>query len=323
MGAEEEDVAGGGLDGEVLVDRSDRHALGVEDDPVVAGLGDGASTGEGGEPRPPARPEATVDGVVVEVGTPSAPSGLDAPGGQLDHLVERLAVQVGEGCGTAHQVEESVDVPLPGGGDLGHDLLGEDVQRSDRGMEHVEVAGADRGQERGAFHELVAGHRVEAPGRCPLHVVVGPPHPLQEGGDRPRGADLADELDRSDVDAELEGGGGDEGPKVARPEPLLDDASTRRRQAAVVGRHLEGGVDLATRSGNGTFLGAEPERELVGDPLRHLAGVDEDERGAVLEHVCGDPVQDVAELPAAGHRLELTGRQLDGDVEVAARVRNR
>ena len=148
-------------------------------------------------------------------------------------------------------------------------------------------------------------------------MVVGPPHPLEEGGDGPGGADLADQLDRSDVDAEFEGGGGDEGPEVAGPEPLLDDAPTGRRQAAVVGGHLEGGVDLAAGGGDGPLLGAEPEGELVGHPLGHLPGVDEDERGAVLEHVAGDPVEDVGELAAAGHRLELAARELDGHVEVA------
>ena len=54
----------------------------------------------------------------------------------------------------------------------------------------------------------------------------------------------------------------------------------------------------------------------MGDPLGHLAGVDEDQRGAVLEDVDGDLVEDVGELEAAGHRFELAPRQLDGHVEI-------
>ena len=42
VGAEQEDVADGGLDREVLVHRADRDPVGIEHDPVVAGLGDGA-----------------------------------------------------------------------------------------------------------------------------------------------------------------------------------------------------------------------------------------------------------------------------------------
>ncbi len=101
------------------------------------------------------------------------------------------------------------------------------------------------------------------------------------------------------------------------PQPLLDDATAGRREAPVVGGHLERGVDLAARGGDGALLGAEPEGQLVGHPLGHLPGVDEDQRGAVLEHVPGDPVEDVGELRTAGHRLELAVGQLDGHVEVA------
>ena len=217
VGPQEEDVAGGRLDGEVLVDRTHGDALGVEDHPVVARLGDGTSTGESGQPGAPPRPEPAVDGVVVEVGAPPAPPGLDAPGGQFHHLVERLAGQVGERRGPAHEGEEVVDPPLPRGGHLGHDLLGQYVERRDRGVEHVEVPGTHPGQECGALDQLVAGQRVQATRRRALDVVVGPAHPLEERGDGPGRADLADQLDRPDVDAELEGGGGHQGPQVAGP----------------------------------------------------------------------------------------------------------
>ena len=51
----------GRLDREVLVHRADRHPVGVEDDPVVAGLGDGAAAGQGGQPAPRAGPQPSVD----------------------------------------------------------------------------------------------------------------------------------------------------------------------------------------------------------------------------------------------------------------------
>ena len=82
-----------------------------------------------------------------------------------------------------------------------------------------------------------------------------------------RRADLADEVDGADVDAELERGGGDDGAHLAGLEALLDAEAAVLREAAVV---------------RGDVLFAEALREVVGDALGHAARVDEDERRAVL-----------------------------------------
>ncbi len=120
----------------------------------------------------------------------------------------------------------------------------------------------------------------------------------------------------------------------ARRSPARSRCSTIRRRAAdrlpwwaatwrAASIGSTGGGRSATSAGPSAppaslaSPGAQPEGQLVGHPLGHLAGVDEDERGAVLEDVGGDPVQDVGELGAAGHRLELAVRELDGHVEVA------
>ena len=57
----------------------DRHAVGIEHDAVVTGLGDGATAGQRGQPRAAPGPQAAVDGVVVQVGTAAPPPRLDAP----------------------------------------------------------------------------------------------------------------------------------------------------------------------------------------------------------------------------------------------------
>ena len=123
---------------------------------------------------------------------------------------------------------------------------------------------------------------------------------------------------------ELERGGGHQGPQVAGPQSLLDDPAPGGREAAVVGGHLQGGVDrvdvgqpvgVVARSAAGAP--GDSAEAVMGDPLGHLAGVDEDQGGAVLEDVGGDAVEDVARAGAAGHRFELARRQLDGHVEVA------
>ena len=105
------------------------------------------------------------------------------------------------------------------------------------------MPGTHPGKERGALDQLVAGERVEEAGRGSLQLVVGTTDPLEEGGDGPGRADLADQLDRTDVDPELEGGGRHEGSQVPRPEALLDDAAARRGETPVVGCHLQGRVD--------------------------------------------------------------------------------
>ena len=158
-----------------------------------------------------------------------------------------LAGQVGVRGGPAHQVVERLHLPLLGRRHLGHQLLGQHVEGGHRRVQHVEVAGPHPGQQGGALDQLVPGERVQPAGRRPLQLVVGPAHPLEEGADGPGRADLADQLDRPDVDAQLEGGRGHQRPQVAGPQPLLDHPPAGRRQAAVVGRHLQGGVDRIAR----------------------------------------------------------------------------
>ena len=128
-------------------------------------------------------------------------------------------------------------------------------------------------------------------------------HWLQEGGDAPRRADLTDELDRPDVDAQLERGRGDERLQVPRPEPPLHLVPAVLRQAAMMGRHL-------------AFPESLPEE--VRHPLGQTPGVDEDQRGAVSPHVRRDAIQDLAPLLVGRNGLELAVRQLDREVELTA-----
>ena len=119
------------------------------------------------------------------------------------------------------------------------------------------------------------------PGRRPAAGVVRPAHPLQERGEAARRADLAHQLHRPDVDAQLQRRGGDQRLQVAAAQPGLDPLPPLLGQAAVMGG------DLAL---------AEPLAQLVRDPLGHPPGVDEHQRGPVLLHVPGDQVQDLGHL---------------------------
>ena len=300
MRAEQEDVARHRLHGPVFVDRADEGVVGLGDDAVVADLGDRAARGERREPRARTRPRFTVDRVVEHVAAALTAPGLHAVRRELDHLVERLAGEIAVRRGAAHQLVELVGAPLACA-DLGHDLLGQDVERQHRRLDGVEDPGAHRAEQRGALQQLVARQGEEPALRHAGARVVRPADPLQEGGDAARRPDLAHQLHRTDVDAQLERRRGDERRQLAR-RVRLDAMAAVLREAAVV---------------RGDDVFAEAFAELVRQPLGEPAGVDEHERGAVLAHVRRDAVEHVGHLLGARDRFQLAFGQLDREVEVA------
>ena len=179
---------------------------------------------------------------------------------------------------------------------------------SDRRLDRVELPGADGAEQRRALDELVAGERVQPALRHAGTRVVRAADALQERGDAARRADLAHELDRPDVDPQLERRGGDERRELAGAQPRLDAMAAVLREAAVV---------------RGDDVFAEPLAELVRDPLREPPRVHEHERRAVLAHVRGDAVEHVGHLLRARDRLELALGQLDREVEDAFDARRR
>ncbi len=220
---------------------------------------------------------------------------------EVDDLVELVARHLGVGRGAPQEREEIVGAPLLRA-HLGDDLLRGDVEREVGELDRVETPGPHRGEERGALDQLVARERVEPSlGRAGA-AVVGPAHPLQERGDAAGRADLAHELDRPDVDAELERRGGDQRPQVAGAQAGLHPVAAFLRQAAVV---------------RGDDVVAEAGAELVREPFGEPPGVDEHEGGAVLSDERGDAVEDVAHLLGRRDRLELAVGELEREVEVA------
>ena len=181
-------------------------------------------------------------------------------------------------------------------------LLRGDVERCGRRADRVEVTGVHGREQRGALDELVAGHRVEPALRCAAAGVVRPTDALEERGDRARGADLAHQLDRSDVDAELQGCGGDQCLQLPGAQARLDAVAPVLREAAVV---------------RGDDVVAEPLAEQVREAFGETARVDEHERRAVLGDELRDPVEDVGHLLGGRDGFELTVGQLEREVEVA------
>src|ERR1041385_3515017 len=120
---------------------------------------------------------------------------------------------------------------------LRHDLLGEHVEGPLAGAHPVELAPGHGAAERRALDQLVAGEREEAALGEPAHRVPRAPDPLEEGRDPPGRAELADQVHVADVDAELERSRRDQGPELARLEPLLGVEPELTRETPVVGGH--------------------------------------------------------------------------------------
>ena len=136
--------------------------------------------------------------------------------------------------------------------------------------------------------------------------MAGAPHPLEKARDGARGAQLADEIDLADVDAELQGGRRHQRLQLAPLQPLLGIQPLLAGEAAVMG----GDIRLAQTFG-----------EMPGHPLGQPAGIDEDEGGAMALDQLGEPAVEL--LPdLMGHdRFQRRGRHLEGEVAAPAVAR--
>ncbi len=114
----------------------------------------------------------------------------------------------------ADQVEQLVFAEFLGGAG-GHDLLGQNIEGVAGNFQAVELAAADGAHQGGAFDQLIAGGGEEAALGQRAHPVAGAADALQGDGDGARRADLADQVDRADIDAEFERGGGHHGAQLA------------------------------------------------------------------------------------------------------------
>ena len=279
VGAEEEDVPRHRLHREVLVHRPDRDALGVEHDPVVAGLGNGATAGQRGQTGAAAGPQAAVDRVVVQMGAPPSPPGLDAPAGQGHDVVEVLAGQVGVGGGPAGHLPQLLDAALLDRGHFGHQLLGQHVERGDRGLEQVEPA--RRARRPAARCTRPARRGSWDRGARPASRPAGG-WPARPAGERSRWRG-ASRSGRPAPPARRRCPAPSEAVATrARRSPARRRVSTMRRRAAERLPWCAATRSEASTSPPPFSALAQPLGQLMGHPLGHLAGVDEDQRRAVL-----------------------------------------
>ena len=99
---------------------------------------------------------------------------------RVDAFLEMLTVE----RGAAREGEQLVHGVLAACGDLGDELLGQDVQWRARGLQGIEHAPTNGGEQGDGLDECVTGHREESTLGCSAHAVVGSTNSLQERGDR-------------------------------------------------------------------------------------------------------------------------------------------
>jgi hypothetical protein len=242
-----------------------------------------------------------MDAVAMQKGAASPESWGDSRGKHRNDAVEFGAGQPRIGRGASYEGVQLILRPFARR-TLGDDLLGEDIEGRLGRLDAVEPRRGYRADQGGAFDELIARRRKKAPARRATKRVPGASDALQERGDRARGSDLANEVDRPDVDPELERRRGHDCLHIARLESLFDLQPPVLRQAAVV---------------RSNAVLAEALSQVMRDAFRHSSGVDEHQCRLVLAHERRQTVVDFSPLLIRGDRLKVGLRHFDREVEVA------
>src|SRR5262249_10533547 len=142
-----------------------------------------------------------VDGVMVEQRAAAA-SPCAEPLGQHRHRSGKiLARQVAERPGGADQAAEGGLAPCRRR-NPGDKLLSEGGEGAFGDRQAIELAAAHAVEQRGTLDQLIPRQRKEPAFRGAVDGMAGSADTLQKRRDRPRRAELADEIDIADIDAE-------------------------------------------------------------------------------------------------------------------------
>ncbi len=234
--AELEHIALQALDGEVFVDRADGLRLRLEQHRVVGRVGYRAAGGERRQTRAAPAAHFAVDGVVVDEGAAPAASRGEPVGEHADDFIELSALQVAVGVGAVAAARKAHRRPT-----RARRLRPRSAAPARRAAWR-ECAGGRA--PRAATQSSSAAHSMRSSrdsgksrpfGRAPQRV-PGASDALQQGRDGARRSELTDQVHFTDVDAELERCGRDEGLELAALEARLRSETQLLCQAAVVRR---------------------------------------------------------------------------------------
>ena len=202
-------------------------ALGLEHDLVVGVVGDRAAGGERGQARAAAAAQHAVDRVAMQYARARPRRVLKPRRAMRTTSSNSSRARSRYGYAPAHELEQRVFVPFLRG-DRGDDLLRQDVERLRRDRS-ARSSSPRRTASSSAAHST-SSSRVSGKSRpfgTPPTWWPARPTRCRKRRDRARRAELADEVDVADVDAELERRRRDEHLELAAP-----SAAARRRAAA-------------------------------------------------------------------------------------------
>src|SRR5580704_8247578 len=248
--AEQHDVAGVAFYRKVFVHGADNNAFWLGDNREQGVLGNGATAGNGRQPRTSTRTQPVIHAIAMQVGAVPAATGGNAFGKHFQDCIVAFASQIAVGIGTFDQGEHVVFIPASvflsrgdscfccAGGANCHYLLGQNVGGSFRNHQAIEIALADGTNQGGAFLQFVAGGGKESAFWNCSTPVTGTPNPLQADCNRARRADLNDQINRADVDSQFQRRSCDQHLDLPVFELVLGSEPQLSRQASVVRRDI-------------------------------------------------------------------------------------
>src|SRR5712671_3141561 len=183
-----------------------------------------------------------------------APSTLCAEtfGKHCHNLIELTAREIAVRPGCTDEVEEFIFIPIFRRS-CGNDLLREHIQRFFRNRQAVEFATMNATQQGRAFDQFIAAQWENPTFRQTTALMLSPTDTLQQCGYRARRAQLANKINRTNINSQLQRSRGDERfqfaalqsvfrfePQFCRKTPVMRSDSVGAQQLAQVMRHTLG-----------------------------------------------------------------------------------
>ena len=207
-----------------------------------------------------------VDRIMMNQRRAAPAPGAESLGQHFQHALKFLARQVAIGISRAGQFEEFLLFPGLARG-ARDDLLREQIEGLFRDSQTVQLALADAAQRGNTLDKFVAAQRKHAALRQTAAFVLRPANALQKGGDGTGRPELADQIDRADVDTQFQRGRGHQRLEFPAFQLVFRVEPQAGRQAAVM---------------RGNPARAQPLRQMMRDAFGQPSRIDEHERRPVL-----------------------------------------
>ena len=300
--AQQHDVAAQALDRKVLIHGADHYSCGLRNHRIKRRLGNGSGIGDRRDPASAPSAHASAHLVAMQVSAVTPATRGDAVGKHGQYGLEIRARKITIRVGAANQIVKSLFIPILTSAGR-YDLLGENIKRSFRDVNPIQLAAADGPHQSGALDQFIARLRKEAPLGDRPAPVPGPSDALKGHANRAGRADLADKVDGADVNSQFEGSRRHQHTRFTRLQFPLRFQSQLTRQASMVGSYR---------------LLAQAFRQVVGHAFCQTAGVHEDQGGTMTAGKGGEPVIDLFPHFIRGNCSQFAVRNLNSQIERTA-----